>query len=318
MATSVELPVTERFTAEPISTGGRRPGRWLAWLLLLMIVPYGAALVKFCIIWVKILPTDESGRLIAVYRFSLPFLEWLFPPLAGLVLMCWRRPAGFYVALFLLCLVPVATLCEHLRFDDFLIDTGRAARQLLFIILQSGIFHTAGYVAFLLGVPAIRHAYGFKGATDGQMVDAASWRARSWIGLLCFFLLLPMVGLVAIPGNPGSAIVMYWEGRGFMGQAVCLIFAVPLGVIAALLMKYRHRSSLRTAIAALWVMGLAWPVSVITTEMTRIDFAMLQLWRYLGDLPHYFGFDFAAALAWTAYLLNAPRIGALYPVSRER
>lgn len=313
-------------SAGDAGAGDRRPGRWLAWLAASLVVLGAFGVLDWAFFFID-RSRNPDERMLILRVSVLPFTATLCQPVVGLALLCWRRPPGFYIAFCLLCLIPVARISQHLLFDRLTRDLTDALLELLSIVNQSGLAQNAACLAFLLGVPAIQRAYGLTPAADrttgdragGDRADSdhpqsyAPWRRPSWLDLLCLFLMLPLFCVVVTPGTDVADSVTYWTGWHMLRQAIRLAFAIPPMMAAALLFKYRRRSSLQFTIAVLWITGVAWRLLQLVPSVFPGNRASSIAWRYVVGFPVHVGFDLVMAFAWTAYLLNAPRIQALYP-----
>jgi hypothetical protein len=127
--------------------------------------------------------------------------------------------------------------------------------------------------------------------------------------------MLPLFCIIATPGIGAADRATYWTGWHVLHQVTRLAFAVPPMIGAALLFKYRRRTSLHFAVAVLWLVSFAWRLLGLVPSVVPVSPAAATAWHFAGGIPEHLGFDMTMAFAWTAYLLNAPRIQALYPVS---
>jgi hypothetical protein len=297
-------------------------GRWLAWLAYLLIGTGSFQLQAYArfALWAshKDMVYERS---VFLHYLPLPVTSCTSLIVSGLSLLFWRRPAGLYLAFTLIWLAPVIWICSRLMMEPSDLDPSMALTNLMFIVLKSGVFEAAGCSAFLLGVPGIPAAYGLMVQPEMpapvHQMQRATTTIPGWLGPLCVFLLLPVLSLIPAIGMAlsdrgteqaiGFGTIVLWSGSEMTRQAACLLIVLPLAVTAVILLKYRHPRSILLTIAMLWLVMV-----FMLFEKVLSAFWSSTFWDYLGLLPFYFGFSFTGALAWTAYLLNAPRIQALY------
>jgi hypothetical protein len=315
--------------------------RWLTWLVWLLIVSGGISLLEL----VRFSQRVAVDGAIApdLMRQLVPLvLATICEVLTGLALLLWRKPAGLHVAFALIWLAPVVLICGRLLLPQ--IDTtgattpATAFSHLLFILLQSGLFRASGCVAFLLGVPGIQQAFGVAPAGAALMSDRNMARGAiaprgtgggllagatkiSWPGVLCFFLLLPLLSFFPAIGDNIAETGAAWTGTEISRQAACLAFAVPLLVTVIILMKYRRPAGLKLAVVVLWLLpltSLLWVVPSLVPALIPGDTGSAMGWSYVSLLPRYFGFDLIGAFAWTAYLLKASLLPGRRPLLNAR
>jgi hypothetical protein len=305
----------------------RKIGRWLAWLAYLLIGLGGWSSVAFVHNMAEINTGTEADPFLSLMRiFGLDLLARLCLPVAGLVLLFWRKPAGLYVAFTLIWLGPVTQICSLLLRHKPDPEIDIAAVQLFFTLLRGHVFAACGCSAFLLGVPAIQRAYGLVPAplmpagVSSEAAGTTIFRQASWLSLLCLFLLLPLLSL--LPSfAPFTSSSTYWDQRETMRQIICLAFTLPAGLAAIVTLKYRRRSSISLVIAALWLTVVVMFGHAIDPQdirsMTPGMPWLAHAWYYGSDLPFLFGIEPIGTFAWTAYLLNAPRVQEMYPAPVE-
>jgi len=304
--------------------------RWLTWLTWVLIVAGGISLLELVRFSQRV--TVDGAIDPVLMRQLLPLVfATLCEVLTGLALLLWRKPAGLHVAFALIWLAPVVLICGRLLLPQGATTPGTAFSHLLFILLQSGLFRASGCAAFLLGVPGIQQAFGLSPAglagagaasmpdrntaggagapraTSGGLLAAAS--QVSWLGVLCFFLLLPLLSFFPVIGDNIAETNTTWTGTEMSRQAACLAFAVPLLVTVIILMKYRRPAGIKLAVVVLWLLpltSLLWVVPSLIPALVGDNAGSAMGWGYVSLLPRYFGFDLIGAFAWTAYLLKAP------------
>jgi hypothetical protein len=306
--------------------------RWLTWLAWLLIVAGGISLLELMRFSQRV--TTVGGAIDpALLRQLVPLvLATICEVLTGLALLLWRKPVGLHVAFALIWLAPVVLICGRLLLPQGATTPATAFSHLLFILLQSGLFRASGCAAFLLGVPGIQQAFGLapagampdrqtargvggSGGTGGGLLAGAA--RVSWPGVLCFFLLLPLLSFFPAIGDNIAETNTAWTGTEISRQAACLAFAVPLLVTVIILMKYRRPAGLKLAVVVLWLLpltSLLWVVPSLVSD----DAGSAMGWGYVSLLPRYFGFDLIGAFAWTAYLLNAPLLPGRRPLLNAR
>jgi hypothetical protein len=301
-----------------MSKGRSGAGRWLAWLSWLLII-VGVARLWADILFIARNHSDPfTIRFIAPRAFAAACL-----PLAGLALLFWRKPAGFYFAFLSISLAPVVLICDRLLHVQAGVAPDVAVSQLLFIILRSDVFGAVGCAAFLLGVPDIQQAYDLIPESDRSLSmvdDAGVARAcvlASWMKVFCLFLLLPLLSLIPVVGNSISEPDASWKGAEITWQMISLAFALPLLVTAIIQVKYRHPIGIKFAVALLWLIPFTVALSVVAPILAPSYFWSTSDCGYIGLFSQYFGFNLIAALAWTAYLRKAPLSSMARPSLRE-
>jgi hypothetical protein len=289
-------------------------GRWLAWLAYLLIAIGVQVLVDIRLVIEAYVDGSTSHSLLYYVAPLLIYAACYI--VAGLALLAWRKPAGFYVAFTLIWLSSVVSICGYLRAVQTGVAPAVAVTEFFFIILKSRVFDASGCSAFLLGLPGIQQAYGLMTASDhdvtsgtGGTATARSKICVNWLGVLCFFLLLPLLSLVSVIGNSFSETSAFWEGREVIRQMICLGFALPLVVAVIIVMKYRRSLGLILVISLLCLMPIISLLGMIPAVAPGY-FWPAQVWKYISLLPSYFGFGLLGVFAWTAYLLSAPLLPA--------
>jgi hypothetical protein len=291
-----------------------RLGRWLVWFCYLLM---GLSLLEG-VQWARTIYDLDLIRIRGGFMVKF-VLTYVVPDciaiaaliMAGLALLFWRRPAGFWSAFFLIWLAPLILTCKALLREGPMPDLGQALVTLLLIILQNGILHTLGASAFLLGAPRIQAAYGIKepiGGDSGPHTSRTVWQP-SWLGVLCVFLALPVLAIFPAIGTQIGKVGTLWVGHEALRQVISAAVAAPCLIAALLLAKYRRWVVVPIAIAVLWLMVPLLVAYLVAPYVTRA----VTEWHYTALLARAFGFNLITAYAWTAYLLTAPRVQAIYP-----
>lgn len=295
------------------TTNHPRLGRWLVWLCYLLI---GTALFSLASLAIGIYDlhlqvTDLDTVIKPVLKVYLPpMLAAVSPGLAGLALLAWRRAAGFKLALVFIWLAPAIAIAQEIGFYGFYRDPALAAGELLLDILHAGVFHAAGCTAFLLGVPRLREAYGIATGQDRPVLPPSVLGFKpSWLGVLCLFLCLPCLTILPQGDAQFGNTILRWGSLVLPRQIVNLAISAPLLVGAILLAKYRRWRQVQTAITLLWLTVLV----LLVAEVLPGSPGRVSVWQYASLVFRYFGFNLITAFSWTAYLLTAPRVQAMYP-----
>jgi hypothetical protein len=293
-----------------------RLGPWL-WLLIgqLTLLP-GFGLLRLY----------AAGRLTLTHNnvWSWPAYSYLFLMIgAGGLLLCYRRAASVVAARVVLWLpmvlgLPITLL---LGFEDA--DWSGWWWGLAGAVFVS--MPAIGWIAFLASAPQVTRCYPPRYPPAGMEVGAAGSASRqraSWHGdwprwvLLLYAIAALGAALGDTPSQPGGIGTWHLPDQddiaALNGLRHWLALAEMVTEVVAILIwsVWRRWSSVLLLVGALWL-----PVAA------KVALALLTVHQspLLGELlSASFLLLLQLAMAWSAYLLNAPRIAALYPGRKRR
>lgn len=266
----------------------------------------------------KLLRLGAANHLLGLQLLSLDGLSSLMV-LAGFSLLSSRR-WGWRCAVTLLALVPA--LLAAVAILQKLQVPAPDWRTVASNLLQQSPFFAPACLAFLLSVPRLRKLYAGPAQVSGgkaalNAAKAPSDRPRGlfacWLGLLLLSLLVPPLWVVTRFTSVASSPSPAWDLRDslLVPYLIEYLFAATCLALLVLLLLRRRWSSIGITITLLWAaptLGLAW---FVLARIGAIAIPADALY------PAGLGFDWFAAMAWTAYLLEAPQVHRLYPGSRR-
>ncbi|HWT99305.1 MAG TPA: hypothetical protein VN229_16870 [Terriglobales bacterium] len=266
-----------------------------------------------------ILALLSSNPILGYQLLSIDFMS-VCMMLAGLSLLISSTRRGWASAVIFVCL-------------GWLPLFGNAALQRMLIphpswnvtiddFLQQSPFFMLGSLALLLATPRLRLLYpvpvagGERASTIATPAKLPRGLSGTWLALLALALLIPPAWAVYrfMDKLPAGSLSLLWDLRSELlyPYAPAYVFALISVAMLGLLLFRRRWSSIGLLIAFLWLaptLGAAW-----------FFYGRIALGLLLPDdttYPAGLGFDWLAAMAWTAYLLEAPQVRHLYPGGRR-